>query len=166
MHAAHEQSYLIDGILLTIIIAYLGIAWQFYTRRRSTPGGRATAALNQLVIIFVFCAFCGYLPRIVPVPELPLVIAHVVLAGAAWAYLLSRQVDRLSLAVDFADAENAPAARHAREVQDESLDAEAEACARLAETIGSKVVAAEIRARVAARQARRQSAVSAIPASA
>ena len=152
----HMPNLVFDGILLTIIIAYLGIALQFWARRRSAPaGGRATSALNQLVVIFVFCAVCGYLPRIAPIPALPLLVAHVVLACAAWAYLLSRQVDRLSLAVDGADRDDPAARAHRRAAEHEALDSEAEACARLVESTGNKVAAGLIRQRVAARQRKR-----------
>ncbi len=54
-------------------------------------------------MIFVFCAICGYLPRLMPVPLPLLLAAHGVLAVAAWAYMLAGQVDRLSIAVDDAD---------------------------------------------------------------
>ncbi len=154
MHAAHEQTLVVDGLLLIIIVAYLGIAFQFWARRRSS-GGRATTALSQLVVIFVFCAFCGYLPRLVPIHDFMLILAHAVLATAAWAYFFSGQVDRLSIAVDDADRGLASSAARARE-QAEALDGEAEACARLAEQIGSKVAAGVIRERLAGRQARQQ----------
>ncbi len=154
MHAAHQQSLVVDGLLLIIILAYLGIAFQFWARRRGARG-RATTALSQLVVIFVFCAFCGYLPRLVPIPELVLILAHAVLAAAAWAYFFSGQVDRLSLAVDDSDRDTARSAARARE-QEEAIAAEAEACARLAEQVGSKVAAGLIRDRMADRQARQQ----------
>lgn len=156
MHAAHQQSMLVDGLLLIIILAYLGIAFQFWARRRGARG-RATTALTQLVVIFVFCAFCGYLPRLVAIPEAILILAHAVLATAAWAYFFSGQVDRLSLAVDGADRDTAN--RVAREHERaEALDAEAEACARLAEQVGSKVAAGVIRERLATRRARQDRA--------
>jgi glycerol-3-phosphate acyltransferase PlsY len=79
MHAAHDQSVLIDALLLIIIIAYLGIAYQFWVRRKGTSG-RATRALGQLVVIFVFCAVCGYVPRLIG-------LAHVQLDG--WSEQLS-----------------------------------------------------------------------------
>ena len=147
MHAAHQQTALIDGLLITIILAYLGIAWQFWTRRRGSSG-RATTALGQLVVIFVFCALCGYLPRLVDVPPLLLIVAHAVLAASAWAYMLMGQVDRLSVAVDYADSRDgrqADAAGAAR--------AEAEACARLAEQAGARVAAGLIRQRIARAEA-------------
>jgi hypothetical protein len=152
MHAAHEQTLVVDGLLLIIIIAYLGIAFQFWARRRGV-GGRATTALSQLVIIFVFCAFCGYLPRLIEIPMPLLIGAHVVLATAAWAYFFSGQVDRLSLAVDGADRVQANSAERERE-RAEAVDLEAEACARLAEQVGSKVAANLIRERLAARTRR------------
>jgi hypothetical protein len=141
MHVAHEQSLLIDGLLITIVVAYLGIAYQFWTRRRSATG-RATTALGQLVIIFVFCALCGYLPRLVELPQGVLLVAHTVLAAAAWAYMLSGQVDRLSIAVDFADSQGSRQQR-----TDELLAAEAEACARVAEQAGARIAARQIRER-------------------
>ncbi len=153
MHAAHQQSLVVDGLLLIIILAYLGIAFQFWARRRGARG-RATTALSQLVVIFVFCAFCGYLPRLIAVPEPLLIVAHVVLASAAWAYFFSGQVDRLSLAVDGADRDFADGRSRLRE-REEAVDLEAEACARLAEQVGSKVAANLIRERLAARASRR-----------
>ena len=149
MHAATEFSPVLDGLLLTIIIAYLGIAFQFWSRRRGA-NGRATRALGQLVVIFVFCAICGYLPRLVEIPALALLAAHAVLAVAAWAYWLSGQVDRLSIAVDHADMEGGEglALRSARRRAD--LNAEIEACARVAEQAGSKMTAALIRRRLVA----------------
>jgi hypothetical protein len=153
MHAAHEQNLLIDSLLLIIIVAYLGIAFQFWARRRSA-GGSATTALSQLVVIFVFCAFCGYLPRLVPIPEPLLIGAHAVLAIAAWAYLFARQVDRLSVAVDYADRDTPATREQARLEREEELGAEAEACARLAEQSGSSVAAALIRERLRKRRER------------
>lgn len=149
MHTVHEYSPVVDGLLLTIIIAYLGIAVQFWTRRRGT-NGRATRALGQLVVIFVFCAICGYLPRLIDLPALPLLAAHAVLAVAAWAYWLTGQVDRLSIAVDHADMEGGEGQqlRSARRRND--LNAEIEACARIAEQAGSKMTAAQIRRRLIA----------------
>lgn len=146
MHGGHESNLILDALLLIIITAYLGIAFQFWTRRRSSTG-RATTALAQLVVIFVFCAVCGYLPRLVPVPMSLLLLAHVILAASAWAYLFSGQVDRLSIAVDFAD--------HGREgprFTRSDLDAETESCARLAEQLGSKVTADLIRQRLNSRR--------------
>jgi hypothetical protein len=140
MHAAHEQSFLIDSLLVIIIVAYLGIAFQFWTRRRGTAG-RATTALGQLVVIFVFCALCGYLPRLVALPEALLVAAHIVLAASAWAYFFSGNVDRLTVALDFADTESRTGAR------DAAIDRETEACARLAEQAGAPVTAQLIRDR-------------------
>jgi hypothetical protein len=140
MHAAHDQNFLIDSLLIIIIVAYLGIAFQFWTRRRGTAG-RATTALGQLVVIFVFCALCGYLPRLVALPEALLVAAHVVLAAAAWAYFFSGNVDRLTVALDFADAESGTGAR------DAAIDFETEACAKLAEQAGAPVTAQLIRDR-------------------
>lgn len=146
MHAVHEYGPVLDGLLLTIIIAYFGIALQFWTRRRGT-NGRATRALGQLVVIFVFCAICGYLPRLIDIPTLPLIAAHAVLAVAAWAYWLTGQVDRLTLAVDHADLEGGEglALRSAR--RRDELNAEIEACARIAEQAGSRMTAAQIRRR-------------------
>jgi hypothetical protein len=110
-------------------------------------------ALSQLVVIFVFCAFCGYLPRLIEVPAPLLISAHVVLATAAWAYFFSGQVDRLSIAVDGADRDLANGAQRLRE-REEAIDAEAEACARLADQVGRKVAANLIRERLAARRRR------------
>ena len=141
MHAAHQQSFLIDSLLVIIIIAYLGIAFHFWTRRKGTAG-RATTALGQLVVIFVFCALCGYLPRLVALPAALLIAAHVVLATSAWAYFFSGNVDRLTLALDFADSEAVTGAREA------AIDAETEACAKLAEQAGAPVTAQIIRDRV------------------
>jgi hypothetical protein len=146
MHAAHDQTLLIDGLLITIIVAYLGIAYQFWTRRRAATG-RATTALGQLVIIFVFCALCGYLPRLIEVPQAVLLVAHAVLAASAWAYMLSGQVDRLSIAVDYADSHTSREQR----IED-ALEAEAEACARIAEQAGARVAAGQIRERHARRK--------------
>ena len=146
MHAAHELEPIVDGLLLTIIIAYLGIAYQFWTRRRGV-NGRATRALSQLVVIFVFCTVCGYLPRLVEIPATALLAAHAVLAGAAWAYLLAGQVDRLSVAVDFADVDD-EGGRHSRSAaRRDAINAEIEACARVAEQAGSRVTAGLIRQR-------------------
>jgi hypothetical protein len=141
MHAAHEQSFLIDSLLVIIIIAYLGIAFQFWTRRRGTAG-RATTALGQLVVIFVFCALCGYLPRLVALPEALLIAAHIVLATSAWAYFFSGNVDRLTVALDFADTEAKAGGR------DVAIDAETEACAKLAEQAGAAVTAQILRDRI------------------
>lgn len=154
MHAAHQQSLVVDGLLLIIILAYLGIAFQFWTRRRSARG-RATTALTQLVVIFVFCAFCGYLPRLVQIPEALLIAAHAVLATAAWAYFFSGQVDRLSIAVDDADRHN-PLGIGRQRVLEEAREEEAEACARLADQLGSKAAAAAIRERLEQRRARQE----------
>lgn len=141
MHAADQQSFLIDSLLVIIIIAYLGIAFQFWTRRRGTAG-RATTALGQLVVIFVFCALCGYLPRLVALPEALLIAAHVVLATSAWAYFFSGNVDRLTIALDFADSEAKTGARES------AIDAETEACARLADLAGAPVTAQLLRDRL------------------
>ena len=146
MHGAHESNVILDALLLIIITAYFGIAFQFWTRRRSTTG-RATTALAQLVVIFVFCAICGYLPRLVDVPLPVLLVAHVVLAASAWAYLFAGQVDRLSLAVDVADR-GTEGPRFTRT----DIDAETEYCARLAEQLGSKVTAEQIRLRLSSRR--------------
>ena len=151
MHAAHQQSLVVDGLLLIIILAYLGIAFQFWTRRRSARG-RATTALSQLVIIFVFCAFCGYLPRLMPIPEGLLIGAHAVLAAAAWAYFFSGQVDRLSVAVDDADRHISDEVGFEHVLKD-AREEEAEACARLADQAGAKAAAAAIRERLELRRA-------------
>lgn len=153
MHAAHEQNLLVDSLLLIIVVAYLGIAFQFWTRRRSARGS-ATAALSQLVVIFVFCAFCGYLPRLVPIPQPLLLGAHVVLAIAAWAYLFARQVDRLSVAVDYADRDTPESRARSLQERQDAIEAEAEACARLAEQSGSNVAAGLIRERARRRRER------------
>ena len=145
MHGDHQGSFVLDALLLIIITAYLGIAFQFWTRRRLV-NGRATTALAQLVVIFVFCAICGYLPRLIAVPMPLLLLAHFVLAASAWAYLFSGQVDRLSVAVDYADA-GASSAR----LTEADLAAETEACARLAEQLGSRVTADLIRQRLISR---------------
>jgi glycerol-3-phosphate acyltransferase PlsY len=155
MHAAHQQNFLIDSLLVIIIVAYLGIAFQFWTRRRGTAG-RATTALGQLVVIFVFCALCGYLPRLVALPEALLISAHVVLAAAAWAYFFSGNVDRLTVALDFADTETRTGAREV------AIDRETEACAKLAEQAGAPVTAQLIRDRM--RHRRAADAASASPA--
>ncbi|MFN3388879.1 MAG: hypothetical protein ACK40O_08085 [Allosphingosinicella sp.] len=149
MHAVHDYGPVLDGLLLTIIIAYLGIALQFWTRRRGT-NGRATRALGQLVVIFVFCAICGYLPRLIEIPALPLLAAHAVLAVAAWAYWLTGQVDRLSLAVDHADMEGGEGLKRRSARRRDELNAEIEACARVAEQAGSRMTAAAIRRRLIA----------------
>jgi hypothetical protein len=146
MHATHELEPIVDGLLLTIVVAYLGIAYQFWSRRKGAEG-RATRALGQLVVIFVFCAICGYVPRLVELPAPALLIAHAVLATAAWAYLLTGQVDRLVIAVDFADLDSPERQALARAQRREELNAEIEACARVAEQAGSNVTAAAIRRR-------------------
>lgn len=146
MHGGHEQSLILEGLLVIIVTAYLGIAFQFWTRRRTTSG-RATTALAQLVVIFVFCAICGYLPRLMEVPMPALLGAHLILAASAWTYLFAGQVDRLSVAVDFADT-----GAEAKRLTAADLDAETEACARLAEQLGSKVTAQLIRERLGARR--------------
>jgi hypothetical protein len=99
MQAAHDQSLLVDAVLIIIIVAFLGIAYQFWSRRRHASG-RVNRALGQLVLIFVASALCGFLPRLVPVYPDVLLIAHIVLGIAAWAYMLSGQVDRLQVVVD------------------------------------------------------------------
>jgi hypothetical protein len=147
MHAGHELNPILNGLLITIIIAYLAIAYQFWTRRRGAEG-RATRALGQLVVIFVFCAVCGYIPRLISIPAEVLLVAHAVLAAAAWAYMLSGQVDRLVLATDFADLDSPEKQAQARARRQEELNAEIEACARLAEQAGSKTTAAVIRRRL------------------
>jgi hypothetical protein len=154
MHAAHDQSFLIDALLAIIIIAYFGIAYQFWTRRKGVGGGRATTALTQLVIIFVFCALCGYLPRLIALPEMVLIASHAVLAVAAWAYLFAGQVDRLSVAVDQSDRDTPEARRQMMALQEHAIDVETEACARLAEQTGSHVSARLLRERLQARKAR------------
>ena len=146
MHGAHGSNVLLDALLLIIIMAYFGIAFQFWTRRRSTTG-RATTALAQLVVIFIFCAICGYLPRLIDVPMPLLLLAHMVLAASAWTYLFAGQVDRLSVAVDFADR-GSEGPRLTRS----DLDAETESCARLAEQLGSRVTADLIRQRLSSRR--------------
>jgi hypothetical protein len=146
MHGGHEPNLLLDALLLIIITAYLGIAFQFWTRRRMTSG-RATTALAQLVVIFVFCALCGYLPRLVDIPMPLLLTAHLVLAASAWTYLFAGQVDRLTVAVDFADS-----GAQAPRLTEADINAETEACARLAEQLGSKVTAQMIRERLAGRK--------------
>ena len=146
MHGAHEWNFFLEALLLIIITAYLGIAIQFWTRRRLARG-RATTALSRLVVIFVFCAICGYLPRLVPVPLPLLLAAHGVLAVAAWAYMLAGQVDRLSIAVDEADK-----GVYGSHYTQSDLDAETEACARMAEQLGSRVTAEQIRARLSSRR--------------
>jgi hypothetical protein len=147
MHAGHALDPFLDGLLVTIVIAYLGIAYQFWTRRKGSDG-RATRALGQLVVIFVFCAVCGYVPRLVDIPAAALLVAHAVLAAAAWAYMLSGQVDRLILAVDFADLDSPEKQALARARRVRELNAEIEACARLAEQSGNKIAAASIRRRL------------------
>jgi hypothetical protein len=147
MHAGHGLNPILDGLLITIIIAYLAIAYQFWSRRRGAEG-RATRALGQLVVIFVFCAVCGYVPRLVAIPAELLLVAHAVLAAAAWAYMLSGQVDRLVLATDFADLDSPDKQALAKARRQEELNAEIEACARLAEQAGSKSTAAVIRRRL------------------
>jgi hypothetical protein len=146
MHGGHEPNLFLDALLLIIITAYFGIAFQFWTRRR-IASGRATTALAQLVVIFVFCAICGYLPRLIDIPLPLLLTAHIVLAVSAWTYLFAGQVDRLSVAVDFADS-----GAQTQRLTDADLDAETEACARLAEQLGSKVTAQMIRDRLACRR--------------
>jgi hypothetical protein len=147
MHAGHGLNPILDGLLITIIIAYLGIAYQFWSRRRGAEG-RATRALGQLVVIFVFCAVCGYVPRLVEIPAEALLVAHAVLAAAAWAYMLSGQVDRLVLATDFADLDSPEKQAQAKARRRDELNAEIEACARLAEQAGNKTTAAVIRRRL------------------
>jgi hypothetical protein len=147
MHAGHSLNPILDGLLITIIFAYLGIAYQVWTRRKGSDG-RATRALGQLVVIFVFCAVCGYVPRLVEIPAAVLLVAHAVLAAAAWAYLLSGQVDRLVLAVDFADLDSPEKQAQARAHRRGELNAEIEACARLAEQAGNKATATVIRRRL------------------
>lgn len=147
MHAGHDLNPILHGLLITIIVAYLGIAYQFWTRRRGADG-RATRALGQLVVIFVFCAVCGYIPRLVEIPATVLLFAHAVLAAAAWAYMLSGQVDRLVLATDFADLDSPERQAQAEARRRDELNAEIEACARLAEQSGSKITAAVIRRRL------------------
>jgi len=147
MHAGHSTNPVLDGLLITIIIAYFAIAYQFWTRRKGAQG-RATRALGQLVVIFVFCAVCGYVPRLVAIPEAVLIVAHAVLAAAAWAYMVSGQVDRLLLAVDYADLDTPENAARAKSERQAELNAEIEACARLAEQGGSKVTASFIRRRL------------------
>lgn len=149
MHAGHSLHPILDGLLITIIFAYLGIAYQFWTRRRGSDG-RATRALGQLVVIFVFCAVCGYVPRLVDIPATVLLAAHAVLAAAAWAYLLSGQEDRLVLAVDFADLDTPEKQTQGKVRQRAELNAEIEACARLAEQAGNKATASVIRRRLRA----------------
>jgi hypothetical protein len=100
------------------------------------------------VVIFVFCAVCGYVPRLVDIPAAALLVAHAVLAAAAWAYMLSGQVDRLILAVDFADLDSPEKQAVAKARRVRELNAEIEACARLAEQSGNKIAAASIRRRL------------------
>jgi hypothetical protein len=147
MHGEYGGNPILDGLLITIIVAYLGIAYQFWTRRKGA-NGRATRALGQLVIIFVFCAICGYIPRLVEIPLVVLLLAHAVLAAAAWAYLMSGQVDRLILAVDFADLDSPEKEAQAQARRRAELNAEIEDCARLVEQAGNKNTAAVIRRRL------------------
>ncbi|MDP8913633.1 MAG: hypothetical protein M3N39_08675, partial [Pseudomonadota bacterium] len=67
MHAGHEWNFLLEAMLLIIVVAYIGIAIQFWTRRRTAVEGQASTALGRLVVIFVFCAICGYLPRLISI---------------------------------------------------------------------------------------------------
>ncbi|MDP8912814.1 MAG: hypothetical protein M3N39_04465, partial [Pseudomonadota bacterium] len=122
-------------------------AIQFWTRRRTAVEGQASTALGRLVVIFVFCAICGYLPRLISIPIPLLLLAHGILATSAWAYMLAGHVDRLSVAVD-----NADSAVSFSHLADMDVDAETEACARLAEQLGSRATAEQIRQRLSARQ--------------
>ena len=135
MQAAHDQTLVVDAVLIVIILAFFGIAYQFWTRRRYTSA-RPAAALTQLVVIFIVGALCGFLPRLVPTDPGLLLIAHIVLAAAAWAYMLAGQVDRLTMALDIAET-------------DAARDAENRACAWIAEQMGALAVAEAIKARIA-----------------
>jgi hypothetical protein len=165
MHAGHQLGPFQDALLITIIIAYLGIAFQFWTRRKGAEG-RATRALGQLVVIFVFCAVCGYLPRLFEIPASLLLVAHAVLAASAWGYMLTGQVDRLVLAVDFADLDSSERQRLEAARRREELNAEIEVCARLAEQAGNSNTAAVIRRRLHREQADTQPAEHAGPVTA
>jgi hypothetical protein len=147
MHAGHEWNFLLEAMLLIIVVAYIGIAIQFWTRRRTAVEGQASTALGRLVVIFVFCAICGYLPRLISIPIPLLLLAHGILATSAWVYMLAGQVDRLSVAVD-----NADSALSFSHLADMDVDAETEACARLAEQLGSRATAEQIRQRLSARR--------------
>lgn len=100
MHTAHEQSWIVDAILALIMFSYIGIAAQFFWRSRRLRKSPARTALMQLVGIFVFCAFCGYLPRVISINSEVLLVAHLMLLTFSWSYMLLSRIDVLVVAVD------------------------------------------------------------------
>lgn len=100
MHTMHEQSWIVDTILALIMFSYVGIAAQFFWRSRRLRPSPARTALMQLVGIFLFCAFCGYLPRVVYIQPDLLLAAHLALLCCSWSYMMLSRIDVLVVAVD------------------------------------------------------------------
>jgi hypothetical protein len=148
MHTSHNQFWMIDGLLVIIILAYFGIAGQFFYRawQRGTRG-RAFWSLAALVIIFTFCALCGYLPRLIWMPSELLILSHFVLAIAAWTFMIFGGVLKLVDAAQDYDWREANAEAKAEKEREEHN----RMIRTLAEAVGAEVSVSAARARVLSR---------------
>ena len=148
MHSSHDQFWMVDGLLVIIILAYFGIAAQFFYRawQRGVPG-RAFWCLAALVIIFTFCALCGYLPRLVWIPSEILLLSHLVLAMAAWTFMIFGGVLKLVDAAQDYDARESNAAAKAEREREEHN----QMIRTLAEAVGAEVSVSAARQRVLSR---------------
>ena len=103
MHTHSGTGDLILDVHIGLIsLAYFVIAGQFYWSSRKLAGPAAVAA-KQLVGIFVFCAICGYITKLVEMDHIYVLIFHFILLCFSWAYMISNQVGKIAHAAFIAD---------------------------------------------------------------
>jgi hypothetical protein len=106
----------LHAAIALIIVGYLIIAFQFWLAKKSHGSGapmagvsavflreRAGRAFMQLLVIFILCGLSGYVPRLISVPINLFILTHVLLAAAAWRYILSRQAVIIAVAMSSRD---------------------------------------------------------------
>ena len=83
-----------DFLIAAIVIGYVMVAIQFglaLPSKENQTTGHGKRATALFVAIFVLCAVCGYLPRLIPVSYWIEVVTHALLVCATWFFVLTNQ---------------------------------------------------------------------------
>lgn len=86
-------------VISMIVIGYLVIAGQFFIASRSTASNQGKRALFILLSIFILCAICGYLPRLLSVSAHVELVTHVSLVVMTWWFIFTNQAAHIMKAL-------------------------------------------------------------------
>lgn len=86
-------------VIALIIISYIVIAAQFFIAARNSDRSEGRTAMFMLLSIFIFCAVCGYLPRLLEIPSHFELITHVSLVVMSWWFIITNQAAHIMKAL-------------------------------------------------------------------